>query len=125
MRALNGRRSAGSAASAKKLRPYVEQVRAEAVRDFDARYPDLRFAPVVVVIAAYDEEGAIGGVLDGMPRAACGTTLDTLVVDDGSGDATTERAAASGAYVATLRRNCGHGIALRLGYELAREHGAD
>ena len=125
MTAILRRRSAGSAASAKTLRPYVAEVRAAAVREFEERHPGVRFAPAVVVIAAYDEEGAIGGVLDEVPREACGLAVDTLVIDDGSDDGTTERAAASGAYVATLRRNCGHGIALRLGYELAREHGAE
>jgi glycosyltransferase involved in cell wall biosynthesis len=125
MTASPGRRTAASAASAKTLRPYVRQVRADAVQAFEDRYPDLRFAPGVVVIAAYDEEGAIGGVLDGVPGEACGVALDTLVVDDGSSDATTARATEKGAHVATLRRNCGHGIALRLGYELARAHGAE
>jgi glycosyltransferase involved in cell wall biosynthesis len=110
---------------ATQLRPYVAQVREDAVRAFDERYPGLRFARAVVVIAAYDEEGAIGGVLDEVPREACGITLDTLVVDDGSSDATTAVSLARNVHVATLEKNCGHGVALRLGYELAREHGAE
>jgi glycosyltransferase involved in cell wall biosynthesis len=111
--------------SAKKLRPYVPQVRAEAVRAFHERYPHLRFAPVVVVIAAYTEEESIGGVLEAIPREACGLPVETLVVDDGSGDRTTEAALAYGVRVARLERNCGHGVALRLGYQLAREAGAE
>jgi len=99
-------------------------VRAEAVRAFDERYPGLEFAPAVVVIAAYDEEGAIGAVLDAVPAEACGVRVDTLVIDDGSSDGTTAVALGRDVHVATLTRNCGHGIALRLGYELAREHGA-
>jgi len=106
------------------LRPYVPEVRALAVRSFAERYPGLRFAPAVVVIAAYDEEGAIGAVVDAVPAEAGGVKLDTLVIDDGSADRTTAVATEHGARVATLKRNCGHGIALRLGYELAREHGA-
>jgi glycosyltransferase involved in cell wall biosynthesis len=106
------------------LRPYVAAVRAEAVREFEERLAGLTLAPVVVVIAAYDEDQAIGYVLDGIASEACGLRVETIVVDDGSGDRTTEVAEAHGARVATLRRNCGHGVALRLGYELASRHGA-
>jgi glycosyltransferase involved in cell wall biosynthesis len=84
----------------------------------------VRFAPVVAVIAALDEEGALGTVVEEVPREACGLAVDVLVVDDGSTDATGAVARASGAYVARLERNLGHGVALRLGYRLAREHGA-
>ena len=57
------------------------------------------------------------------PRRAA-WTVDTLVIDDGSADATSEVARGGGAYVVRLERNCGHGVALRVGYRLAREHGA-
>jgi glycosyltransferase involved in cell wall biosynthesis len=113
------------ASSAKTLRPYVEAIRADAVQTFRRQYPDIRVSPVVVVIAAYDEEGAIGSVIEAIPAQACGLPVDTIVVDDGSCDETTTVAAARDVYVATLRRNCGHGIALRLGYQLARESGAE
>jgi glycosyltransferase involved in cell wall biosynthesis len=113
-----------STASAKVLRPHVPQVRADAVRTFEQRYPNLELAPVVAVIAALDEEGGLAGVLDGLAPEACGLRVDALVVDDGSADATSDVARDHGAYVARLEHNCGHGIALRLGYELARNHGA-
>ena len=113
-----------SRASAKVLQPYVSQVRAQAIEAFRSRHPGLRFAPVVVVIAAYDEEEGLGAVLEGIPAEAGGMTIDTLVIDDGSADGTSEVSRAHGVHVARLERNCGHGIALRLGYELAREHGA-
>ena len=59
-----------SVASAKVLKPYVPEVREAAVRVFDQRYPNLQFAPVVVVIAAFEEEGGLGGVLEGhRPRS--------------------------------------------------------
>ena len=112
-------------ASSKTYQPYVPQVRHDAVRAFDARYPQLRFAPVVVVIAAYNEEECIGGVLRDVPGEACGLPVQTLVVDDGSADRTSAVAGDHGVYVARLERNCGHGIALRLGYQLAVEHGAE
>jgi glycosyltransferase involved in cell wall biosynthesis len=78
----------------------------------------------VAVIAALDEEGALGTVLEEIPDRACGLDVDALVVDDGSTDATSEVARAGGAYVARFERNLGHGVALRVGYRLAREHGA-
>ena len=91
---------------------------------FHERYPDLRLAPVAVVIAAYDEEEGLGAVLDAIPSQACGLDVDTLVIDDGSRDRTSEVSVARGIYMARLERNCGHGLALRVGYRLAREHGA-
>jgi glycosyltransferase involved in cell wall biosynthesis len=107
------------------MRAYIPEVRAAAVRAFDERYPGLTFAPVVVVIAAYNEEESLGEVLRAVPAEVAGTRLDTLVVNDGSADATEQVALAHpGARVASLDRNCGHGVALRLGYELARDHGA-
>ena len=110
--------------STKVLAPYTAQVRADAIRAFDAAHPDLRFAPVVVVIAALDEEEGIVGVLRDIPPQAHGLEIDTLVIDDGSSDRTREVSRAEGVHVARLERNCGHGVALRLGYQLAREHGA-
>jgi len=113
-----------SSASAKVFKPYAQEVRDRAIGAFQERYPGLRWAPVVVVIAAYDEEGGLGAVLEGIPPDAWGMDIDTLVVDDGSGDRTSEVSFAHGVRVARLARNCGHGFALRLGYQLAREHGA-
>jgi glycosyltransferase involved in cell wall biosynthesis len=101
-----------------------DEVRDRALRAFAAEHPDVRFAPVVAVIAALDEEGALGTVLRELPGEACGLKVDALVVDDGSRDATSAVARAAGAYVVRLERNLGHGVALRVGYRLAREHGA-
>jgi glycosyltransferase involved in cell wall biosynthesis len=114
-----------STRSAIALAPHTARTRDEAIANFGERYEDLRFNSVLVVIAALDEEGAIGDVLDEVPAQACGRDIDVLVIDDGSTDATSEIAEGKGAYVARLERNCGHGIALRVGYELARRHGAE
>jgi glycosyltransferase involved in cell wall biosynthesis len=121
-RHLNGDRA--SPTGAQTLQPYVREVREEAVRAFLDGRPEARLAPVVVVVAAYDEEDSIAEVIRGIASEACGLAVDTIVVDDGSRDRTSAVAADCGAHVATLRRNCGHGVALRLGYELARKCGA-
>jgi glycosyltransferase involved in cell wall biosynthesis len=118
--AEHGRAGAAATAAA----PWTDAVRDEAIRAFRERHPGLVLAPVVAVIAALDEEASIGEVLAGIPAVACGLEVDTLVVDDGSSDATGRVAADAGVRVVRLRRNCGHGVALRVGYQLAREHGA-
>lgn len=51
--------------------------------------------------------------------------VDILVVDDGSGDRTAERAAAAGAHVARLPFNLGVGGAMRTGYRYAQRHDYD
>jgi glycosyltransferase involved in cell wall biosynthesis len=99
-------------------------VRALALERFREAHPGLRFAPVVAVIAALDEQDGVGQVIDDVPPNACGLDIVTLVIDDGSTDRTAEVARAHGAYVASFETNLGHGVALRLGYQLAREHGA-
>jgi glycosyltransferase involved in cell wall biosynthesis len=104
---------------------YLPEVRAAARQAFIEQYPEVSFAPIVVVIAAYNEEESLGEVLRAMPATVGGLEVDTVVVNDGSSDGT-EKVALDHpkVYVATLERNCGQGAALRLGYELARDHGA-
>ncbi len=75
-------------------------------------------------IAAYNEAEGIGSVLDAIPSASCGLPVDTLVVVDGATDDTAAVAARHGAMVCVAPRNRGQGAALRLGYALARERGA-
>lgn len=101
-----------------------DEVDRAALADYAERYGDRRFAPVVVLMAAYDEEDAIGGVLDGMPTASCGLDVDTLVVVDGATDTTGEVALRHGAQTCVASTNRGQGAALRLGYRLAAERGA-
>ena len=114
-----------SGTSAKTLAPYTAAVREDALRAFREANPGLRFPPVVVVIAALDEADCITDVLEDIPPSACGLDIATLVIDDGSTDGTSDVARAAGVHVARLERNCGHGVALRVGYQLAREHGAE
>ncbi len=97
----------------------------EAARhEFDSRYPDLKLSPVVGLICAYEEEANIGAVLGAMPTEACGLAVTTLVVVDGGSDRTDEVAKESGAVTFELSENLGHGYALRVGYALCTELGA-
>lgn len=106
------------------LPPYPDEVDTASVRAFVREQGDVRFAPVVVVIAAYNEEDGIGAVLDTVPPSCCGLPVETLVVVDGSTDSTAEVARHRGARVCEATTNRGQGAALRLGYALARQGGA-
>ena len=88
------------------------------------RYADLKLSPVVALICAYEEEGNIGPVLAGVPDDACGLAVTTLVVVDGGSDGTADIAKESGAVTFVLSENLGHGYALRVGYALCIELGA-
>jgi glycosyltransferase involved in cell wall biosynthesis len=102
----------------------VANVGGEAMAAFRRGLAGRSLDPVVVVIAAYNEEESLGRVLEAITPEACGLGVDVLVVDDGSADRTAVVAVDRGVHVLRLEENCGHGIALRVGYELAREHGA-
>jgi glycosyltransferase involved in cell wall biosynthesis len=106
------------------LSPTLDQRDEAAISAFRSRYGSARLGPVAVVIAAYEEEVSIGGVLDELPVEACGLSVSRIVVVDGGNDRTESVAAAHGAYVCPLAQNRGQGAALRLGYALARESGA-
>lgn len=95
-----------------------------AVRSFDAAHFELEMSPVVVVIPALDEAESLPAVLRDIPDTYCGLGVDTIVVDDGSADATGDVARAHGALVARRESNGGQGAAFQIGYRLAREHGA-
>jgi glycosyltransferase involved in cell wall biosynthesis len=79
---------------------------------------------VAVVVPAHDEEALIGTTLGGIP----GFVDRVVVVDDGSKDATAERARTFGdgrVEVVAHERNRGVGAAIVTGYRRALEHGAD
>ncbi len=104
--------------------PDTTAVTHSALAAFAGSYPDLKLQPLVIVIAAYNEADNIGAVLDEVPGEIADVPVSLLVIDDGSLDATTEVAKRHGALVCTLSANRGHGVALRLGYRIAREGGA-
>ena len=84
----------------------------------------VKLPPVAVVIAAYNEEGSVGQVVEGLPGTVCGLATEVIVVADGCADATAKEADAAGALVCDVPVNRGQGAALRLGYRIAREGGA-
>jgi glycosyltransferase involved in cell wall biosynthesis len=104
--------------------PDTAAVTSAALQAFAGAYPDLKLQPLVIVIAAYNEAANIGAVLDEVPSQIADVRVTLLVIDDGSTDNTTEVAQRHGALVCTLGANRGHGVALRLGYRIAREGGA-
>lgn len=106
------------------LTTFPDEVDRAALEDYDNRYGEHRFAPVVVLIAAYNEEESIGGVLDSIPARSGGLDIDTLVVVDGAKDDSAGQALKHGAQTCVAPVNRGQGAALRLGYRLAAQRGA-
>jgi hypothetical protein len=86
-----------------------------------ARFKD----KVAILVPAYNEADNIAYVLDQMPAEVCGVRTEVLVVDDGSRDGTGDVAAEHGALVARHVTNRGGGAALRTGYRLMVESGAE
>ncbi len=81
---------------------------------------------LLVIIPALNEEATIGSVIAGIPREILGiSSVDVLVVDDGSTDDTTVLAAAAGADVVSHPYNQGVGAAMQTGLREAMRRGVD
>ncbi|MDA8317311.1 MAG: glycosyltransferase family 2 protein [Actinomycetota bacterium] len=93
-------------------------------QDFDTRYPDLALSPVVALICAYEEEANLGAVLERVPEKVCGLGVTPLVVVDGGEDTTDRVAKEAGAVTFVFPTNLGHGVALRVGYDLCVQGGS-
>jgi glycosyltransferase involved in cell wall biosynthesis len=91
---------------------------------FFDQHGEVSLGPVCIVIAAYREAGSIAGVVRALPGEVDGLGAQVLVVDDGSDDDTATVAREAGALVCRAPVNRGQGAALRLGYSIARSHGA-
>ncbi len=76
---------------------------------------------LLVIVPAFNEEGAIGGVVDSVRRYMPDTPV--LVIDDYSADATISAARAAGAELLCLPHHLGLGGAVQAGYKLAFELG--
>jgi hypothetical protein len=90
-----------------------------------AALPERFRGRIAVVVPAFNEAENIGYVLDRIPSEVCGVGTTVLVVDDGSRDGTGDVAAEHGALVARHVINRGGGAALRTGYRLMVESGAE
>jgi glycosyltransferase involved in cell wall biosynthesis len=80
-------------------------------------------SPYLAVVPAYNEQATVSDVVEALHREA--PEFDVLVIDDGSTDATSDRAHASGARVLRLPFNLGIGGAAQAGFVYAEENGYD
>src|ERR671932_65362 len=101
-----------------------------AVRQYAERYlsPEDRLSEkreILIIIPAYNEEGGIREVLRRVPKELLGYEVKTVVVDDGSSDATVAITREEGFPVVTHVVNRGQGDALRTGFAIARLERAD
>jgi glycosyltransferase involved in cell wall biosynthesis len=78
---------------------------------------------LVAVVPAWNEEGAIGGVVDEI--RAFDPAIEVVVVDDASTDRTADVAEEHGATVLRLLFNVGIGGAVQTGFRYARDVGYD
>lgn len=103
---------------------FGQLVRSLAVRDFvESRDAEAERNAVAIVIAAYNEEEAIAGVLSDLPLEVEGYEVDPIVVVDGGTDDTEGVVARAGYSVATHHVNRGQGDALRTGFAIALQRG--
>ncbi|MDX6604361.1 MAG: hypothetical protein QOF23_870 [Solirubrobacterales bacterium] len=114
---------AQGARNARQLSAALEGLAWEEFRQ--AGLPDRFRNKIAILVPAYNEAENIGQVLDQMPARVCGVSTEVLVVDDGSRDGTGDVAAEHGAIVARHVTNRGGGAALRTGYRLMVESGAE
>src|ERR671933_981684 len=107
------------------IRRNGEIVTGFAVRQYAERYlsPEERLSDkreILIVVPAYNEEGGIREVLRKVPKELLGYEVKTVVVDDGSTDATEAIALKEGSPVVSHVVNRGQGDALRTGFAIAR-----
>jgi hypothetical protein len=101
-----------------------------AVRQYAERYLSPEERPsdkreLLIIVPAYNEEGGIRGVLRKVPKEILGYKVKTVVVDDGSADATEAIVREEGFPVISHVVNRGQGDALRTGFAIARLERAD
>jgi hypothetical protein len=112
-----------AARNARQLSAVLEGLAWEEFRQ--AKLPERFRGRIAILVPAYNEAESVGQVLDLMPGEVCGVETAVLVVDDGSRDGTGDVAAEHDAVVARHVINRGGGAALRTGYRLMVESGAE
>jgi glycosyltransferase involved in cell wall biosynthesis len=95
-----------------------------ALEEFAQVHGEPSFPPVAVVIASYKEVHNIGRVVETIPKRLCDLDVCVVVVVDGEEDGTTALVRRCGQFALSAPVNRGQGASLRLGYRVAREHGA-
>jgi len=85
--------------------------------------PEIARMRRLAIMPAFNEEGSIGAVIDEI--RAFDPDLKIVVVDDGSGDRTSEIARSRGVHVVTLPFNLGIGAAVQTGFRFARANNFD
>lgn len=80
---------------------------------------------VAVVIPAYNEADSVRGVVESLPGRVLDHRVEAIVVSDGSDDDTRDVAANADAVVTEHPINQGQGGALKTGFAIAQQHGAD
>jgi glycosyltransferase involved in cell wall biosynthesis len=84
--------------------------------------PQAKRGDLLVIVPAYNEEKSIGRVIEDL--RGLDLPLDILVVNDGSADATSAQARATGqALVIDLPKNLGIGGAVQTGFKFAARNG--
>jgi hypothetical protein len=96
-----------------------------AIRQYAEKYlsPEERLADkreILIIVPAYNEEGGIREVLCKVPKELSGYDVKTVVVDDGSTDATVSIVLKEGFPVVSHVVNQGQGDALRTGFAIAQ-----
>lgn len=75
-------------------------------------------SPILLFMPAYNEEEAVANCIARVPPTVHGRSVQIVIIDDGSTDATVSRAIAAGADVVELGENQGLGAAVRVGLRI-------
>ncbi len=93
----------------------------EMIPDPFTEQTEINIAQTVVIIPTYNEEGAIGNLLDEVQQHV--PYLDVIVINDGSKDGTAGIARAKGVKVIDISCNLGVGGAVQTGFKYAYDRG--
>ena len=104
-----------------------ELVRALARMEYRKSFPEIPALDksIFIVIPAYNEENAIGGVLGKLPQKVLDHQVYPIVIVDGAKDKTEDVVRRENYMVASHAINRGQGDALRTGFEIAISQQAD